>query len=115
MFKQNFTFNGLFSQETQQNIIPKSLLALVNMILEGPNIKHQTQPDTTTVASLSISQLLMFNSVKSSRAADASSIVHHKHECETPIPLYIAMKIHAVTCKRNLIGDHSTSFCQVYS
>ena len=85
MFQQKFTFNGSFLQGTQQNIIPKSLLALVNMILEGPNIKHQTQLDTTTDVSLSISQLLMFNSVKRSRAADVSSVVHHKRERETPI------------------------------
>ena len=28
---------------------------------------------------------------------------HHFHDQETPLPLYIAMKIHAVTYKRNLI------------
>ena len=99
MFNQNFTFNGSFSQ---QSVVPQSLLALVNMILEGPNIKHHNSANTT--AAISISQLLMFNSMKHARAADASlAIVQHKRERETPLPLYIAMKIHAVTRKRNII------------
>ena len=99
MFNQNFTFNGSFSQ---QSVVPQSLLALVNMILEGPNIKHHNSANTT--AAISISQLLMFNSVKHARAADASlATVQHKRERETPLPLYVAMKIHAVTRKRNII------------
>ena len=105
MFKQNFKLNGSFTAECQQNVVPHSLLALVNVILEGPNIKHQTHLVTATsiTASLSISQLLMFNSVKLPRGADTSSTVHHKHERETPLPLYITMKIHSVTRSRNLI------------
>ncbi len=59
MFNQNFTFNGSFSE---QSVVPQSLLAFVNMILEGPNIKHHNSANTT--AAISISQLLMFNSVK---------------------------------------------------
>ena len=39
MFLHKYSFNGSFSEEHQQNIVPQSLLALVNMILEGPNIK----------------------------------------------------------------------------
>ena len=42
MFKQNFSFNGSFTEESLRSVVPQSLLALVNMILEGPNIKHQT-------------------------------------------------------------------------
>ena len=63
MFSQAFPFNGIFTDEYLQNAVPQSLLALVNMILEGPNIKHQTQLFTapTTKASHSISQLLMLN------------------------------------------------------
>ena len=43
MFEKKFTFDDLFKQSSQQNAVPQSLLALVNMILDGPNIKHQTQ------------------------------------------------------------------------
>ncbi len=37
------------------NTVPRSLLALINMILEGPNIKHQSE--LVTAATLTIGQL----------------------------------------------------------
>lgn len=105
MFEKRFSFDGSFKQGCQKDSVPQSLLALVNMILEGPNIKHQTQNVTTasTTASLSIAQLLMFNSVKHARTADFSDTVRHNRERETPLPLYIALKIHTVTRSRTLI------------
>ena len=36
-------FDGFFSRECQRDSVPSSLLALINMIQNGPNIKHQTQ------------------------------------------------------------------------
>ena len=62
-------FDGFFSRECQRDSVPSSLLALVNMIQDGPNIKHHTQlasNDSTTTA-LSVLQLGVFNSVKQSR------------------------------------------------
>ena len=66
MFPQKYSFNGSFSEEHQQNVVPQSLLALVNMILEGPNIKHQNQLINTAdkTASNLTCQLMVFNSVK---------------------------------------------------
>ena len=100
MFESSFTFNGSFSE---CNSVPQSLLALVNMNLEGPNIKHQSTNNTK--AATAISKLLIFNSVKHARDADAATTVHHARQRETPLPryMYIALKIHAVTRKRNLI------------
>ena len=63
IFGQAFPFNGTFIDKYLQSAVPQSLLALVNMILEGPNIKHQTKL-VNIKASHSISQLLMFNSIK---------------------------------------------------
>ena len=60
MFEKKFSFDGSFKQSSQQNAVPQSLLALVNMILDGPNIKHLTQL-TNATASLSISQLLVYS------------------------------------------------------
>ena len=57
----------------------------------------------------------MFNSVKHTRAADTSSTICHKQECETPLFLYIAMKVHAITCKRSLIDTlFSLGICVSY-
>ena len=94
MFDQKFTFSGSFCEHDS---FPHSLLAPVNMILESPNIKHQHRANTK--AAISISQLLIVNSVKHARAAEAS----HALERETPLPLYLAMKIHAVMRKSTLI------------
>src|SRR5207244_5773107 len=66
MFESIFTFDGSFHANCQQDAVPPSLLALANMILDGANIKHQTQlqQTTTTKPALTISQLMVFNSVK---------------------------------------------------
>ena len=66
MFKHTFSFDGSFTEKCQESVIPHSLLALIKMILEGPNIKFQTQLAHTadSKAALSISHLLVFNSVK---------------------------------------------------
>ena len=94
MFDWKFTFTGSFGEHDS---VPHSLLALVNMVMEGPNIKHQYRANTK--AAVSISQLLIF---KHARAAEASA-TYHALEQETPLPLYLAMKIHAVTRKRSRI------------
>ncbi len=88
MFDQKFTFSGSLCEHDS---VPHSLLALVNMVLEGPNVKHQHRANTK--AAISISQLLIFNSVKHAEASATS----HALERETPLPLCLAMKIHAVT------------------
>ena len=64
MFKQKHLFDGSFTEESLRNVVPQSLLALVNMILEDPSYEHQSQlvNTTDTSASTTISQLLMFNS-----------------------------------------------------
>ena len=65
MFETRFTFDGAFQTDSQKDSVPYSLLALVNMILDGENINHQTQLSNTsiTTTALKISQLLVFNSV----------------------------------------------------
>ena len=54
-------FTG-FPAGCQKESVPALLLALVNMILEGPSINDQSR--YTTPAALSISQPLKFNTIK---------------------------------------------------
>ena len=113
MFDRKFTFNGSFKQGCQEAAVPPSLLALINMILEGPSIKRQTAV-AANAAALSISQFLIFNSMKR-RRSEISTLAHHSPERETPLPLYLAMKIHAVTRSRNLIDSmFSIGLCVSY-
>ena len=83
------------------------------MILEGSNIKHPTEHVTvaTTKASHSIAQLILFNSVKHTRAANSSV----RHRYETPTPVYMGLKIRAVTRSRNLVDAlYNLNLCISY-
>ena len=54
-------FNGTFYTDGQRSAVPDLLLALVNMILEGPIAKNKNEQDTTGMkAGEMISQLLIF-------------------------------------------------------
>ena len=61
MFKMKTVFMGSFDQDCQKKAVPHSLLALVSMILDGPNITAQAD-GTAHQATLSLAQLLLFNS-----------------------------------------------------
>ena len=41
LFEKSFSFNGSFKKECQEDSVSKLLLALVSMMLDGPNIKNQ--------------------------------------------------------------------------
>ena len=98
-------FDGFFTSECQRDSVPSSLLALVNMTQDGPNIKHQIQlaSNASTTAALSVSQLVVFNSVKQSRNSKPSVNVRHDRDHETPLPLYLGLKVHAVTRSKMLV------------
>ena len=87
-------FDGFLSRECQRDSVPSSLLALVNMLQDGPNIKHQTQ--------LAIN-LVGFNSVKKSRNSKPSVNVRHDRDHKTPLPLYLGLKVYAVTRSKTLV------------
>ena len=71
------------------------------MILEGPPNSAKDLKSTSQIA-ISLSQLLKFNSVKS-RRNEPIKHVRHSQELETPLPIYIGMKVHAATRKRGLV------------
>ena len=98
-------FDGFFTSECQRDSVPSSLSALVNMVEDGPNIKHQTQlaSNASTTAALSVSQLVVFNNVKQSRNSKPSVNVRHDRGPETPLPLYLGLKVHAVTRSKTLV------------
>lgn len=99
-------------QKNHSKLLPQCLLALVSMILEGPNIKGQLVNAINSVASNTNSQLLMFNSVKHRHSKDSCNA---SHQYEVPLSLYIAMKLHAVTRKRSLIDTlFKLGICVLY-
>ena len=69
------------------------------MTLEGPSIKHQSQLTNAAdkTAAHSISQLMIFNSVKNAQSINSPANANRRHMYEIPLPLYIATKIHSLT------------------
>ena len=59
MLQHKNTFNGDLDAESQRKSVPRSLLAIVNMLLYGANV----EADEATQPSLTISQLLYFSRV----------------------------------------------------
>ena len=98
-------FDGFFSRECQRDSVPSLLLALENLFQDGLNIKHQTQlaSNASPTAALSVSQLVVFNSVKQSRNSKPSINVRHDRDHKTPLPLYLGLKVHAVTRSKTLV------------
>ena len=101
MLERAYEFTGSFENGCELNAVPSSLTTLIRMILEGPNIESQSQTNSTKAhIAVGLSELIQFNTVKSSRAAVGS---RHNRSRETPLPIYLSMLIHAKTRKRELV------------
>ena len=116
MFQSVPPFDGFFSDSCQSDAVPKSLLALVNMILEGPSISQESNLKDVPAA-LQVSQLLVYNSVKLARPALTSAVkpkeVRHSRQKETALPLYAGLFLYARMRKKSGLGQTVTagSFC----
>ena len=103
LFEFGHAFSGSLCEEDTTTRVPKTLLALVNMILDGPSIESQSRKEkSANQAAKTISQLIVFNSVKKT-TRHRKSVVRHNSDREVPIPLYLGLKMHVQTRKRKLI------------
>ena len=57
MFKMKNQFSGSFGTKCQEESVPVSLLALVAMVINGPNIEAQSSSSAMPQPVLTISQL----------------------------------------------------------
>ena len=105
IFSKTNTFNGTFDHESQVNSVPQSLLTLINMILNGSNITEQTHTKSISQPVLSIAQLVTFNTVKQRRRTGDTSKIYHRKERQTPVPLYIGLKVHSLSRDHELIDS----------
>ena len=107
MFKVKNAFSGTFKRSCQKDAISVSLKILIDMILKGSSVNKKTAANTLDIvpkqASLTIAQLLMFNSISWARDRKEPSNTHHRREKESPHPIYAALKIHGATRDRSLI------------
>lgn len=107
------SFNGTFPAECQKHSIPASLLTLIGMLIKGPSTKSDP---SDSQACISITQLVVFNSISRSRnRPDATGSTHHIRSRECPLPIYTALKIHGTTRDRSLIDAfYSLGLCISY-
>ena len=92
---KTFSFLGKFDSECQRESIPASLYSLISLIINGidKNVEKNHQ------ATLSISQLVLFN-LKKSKNKDAAI---SRHIREAPLSVYLGLKTHVLTRSSTLI------------
>lgn len=77
-------------------------MSLVKIILYGLNIESQLE-NSSPHAALTVAQLLQFNCYFRRRETN-SNCDRHRKDRETPVPLCVALTVHAQTPKRELVG-----------
>lgn len=114
MLATKYTFTGSFESNCLENSVPTSLLSLVNMVLNGPNIEAQACSSTTGQSALTISQLLQYNTYIRRRDGDIKRELRNKSH-ETPLPVYVGLTVHAKTRSRELVEIlHDLGMCISY-
>lgn len=92
-------FNGTFTDDCQQRSVPSSLLTLVSMILHGSSIMNEVNYQSQ--AALSLSQLLLHNSVRHMKTE--STDTRHSRDREPPLPLFLGAYVHSKTRSKDMI------------
>ena len=100
LFSLDQVFDGDLSQQKQTAFVPKELIHLVSLILEGTS-QHQVSGNTHAIA-VNLSQLIRFNAVKSKRKLGDSHFRHSKAN-EPQLPIKTGLMIHSQTRRSQLL------------
>ncbi len=103
LFSKKNEFKGSLIDAQYQDL-PKSLNMLVEMILSGTDICHETGPEYNLkdIAS-SMTQLLVFNAVKRVKKDSKHVRTRHPLDRETMLPLYMGLTVHNKTRRKDLV------------
>jgi len=112
IFSCTSAFSG--SLVGQKETMPSALVTLITMLLERPG-QIESQLNVTQAVS-SITQLIAFNAIKrprrrmcqlsnDSNASPTPIIVRHQTTHETPVPVYIGLKLHSATRSQKLVDS----------
>ena len=114
IFKTECNFNGEFSQDCQTQSVPIILTTFMQMLLDGPGILKTQSPQRPSTAVKSLSQLITFNAVKQ-RSCAPERLPRHIRERETPLSIYIGIKLYVMTRKESIIDMlHEQGLCISY-
>ena len=86
LFSSDQVFNGDLSQQKQTASVPKNLIHLVSLILEGTSQHQQVSRNTHAIA-VNLSQLIRYNAVKTKRKWGDSHFRNSKAN-EPPQPIH---------------------------
>jgi len=113
-----FKFDGSFSNDCQQEIVPETLSIFMQMLLDGPRIVKDAKTIESikpSAAALTLSQLSMFNSVQNKRSQAPNSVPRHIRDRETPLAIYIAIKTYRLTRMEAIVDTlHRLGICISY-
>ena len=126
ILNMKFDFTGSFSPESEVKSVPSILLSFQQMVLDGPGIMKvnkespallSTASEHVPAAALSISQLILYNSVKHrSTNPSCTCISRHIRTRENSLIIYIAIKIYSNTRMDSLVDAmHGRGLCISYS
>ena len=106
------SFGGHFTHQSAVQSVPPILMAFMQMTLDGPAIiQGKEPPKGVSSATLSLSQLVTYNTVKR-RLGPIDTIPRHIRERETPLAIYIAVKLWSVKRSESLIQTlHELGLC----
>ena len=101
IFKRKNLFNGNLNSENQDKTLSSFLLALMSMLIDGEvNIEGKCSQ-----AVLTLSDMSTYNSRKLKKSNHALNHRHHKTERETPVTMYVGLKLYS-TLRSKTIIDH---------
>ena len=101
LFGSNSLFNEHFDYSYQESSVPKSLLVLLRMILEGTKINSESSY-VNYQAALSLAQLIKFNIVKRERS-ETRICPRHTLSQKIPLPVYLGLMTHSITRMKGII------------
>ena len=94
-------FDGGVSSQRQEKSVPKILVNLISMILEGVAPGHEI-PERLKKISTNLAQLIRFNSVKRTRNQNITDFRHSRNN-EPPFPVKNGLFVYAKTRKKALV------------
>lgn len=100
LFQDNVEFNADLSEEKQRSSVPKHLLHLIGLILEGITVYDKISKKTEEIA-LNLSQLIRFNAVKAKR--ESATTIRHSRINEPPFPVMLGLRVHVHTRNKKVV------------
>ena len=107
------SFSGSFSDNCFTDTVPEPLLTFLKVPLQGSkaniespsemNVNDNVMHQRSKVACV-IGQVIIYNTIKYGSPSQSTVQIRHSRERETPLPLYVGIKLHNDTRLKHLIG-----------